>query len=90
MAVTSTIEIDDNPGIGGSIRILRKRVPYRQIDICNITGIAKGNLSNIESGKVTASTQALEKISEALGMKMSELFAFHERRQSAKSNSHAR
>jgi transcriptional regulator with XRE-family HTH domain len=90
MAVTEKkdIESDDNPAIGGTIRILRKRIPYRQVDICNITGISKGNFSNIESGKVTPTTQALEKITEALGIKMSELFAFHERRQAARAGRH--
>lgn len=62
--------------LGARIQELRKHKKLTQECLAEMVGIDTPNLSNIERGKRFVSSDTLEKIVTALGVKESELFDF--------------
>lgn len=61
-------------GLGARIRTLRERSGLSLDDVTEKTGIAKANLSNIETGShLNPTLNTLERIASAIGCKVGDL-----------------
>lgn len=56
-----------------NMRKIRTRKQMSQGDICRALGVDRAYISNIESGKQNPTLATIEKIAEALGVKVNEL-----------------
>lgn len=56
-----------------NMRKIRMRKKMSQGDICRALGVDRAYISNIESGKQNPTLATIEKIAEALGVKVNEL-----------------
>ena len=56
-----------------NMRKIRARKKMSQGDICRALGVDRAYISNIESGKQNPTLATIEKIAEALGVKVNEL-----------------
>lgn len=56
-----------------NMRKIRTRKKMSQGDICRTLGVDRAYISNIESGKQNPTLATIEKIAEALGVKVNEL-----------------
>jgi transcriptional regulator with XRE-family HTH domain len=56
-----------------NMRKIRTRKKMSQGDICRALGVDRAYISNIESGKQNPTLATIEKIAEALGVKVNEL-----------------
>lgn len=61
--------------LGNKIRELRKTKKVTLIELSKITGIAQATLSRIETGIMTGTVESHQKIAEALGASVAELYA---------------
>ncbi len=61
-----------------AIKIAMATQDIEQKDLSASSGIAQGHLSNLINGKRSATLPTVQKIADALGMKMSELIALGE------------
>ena len=59
--------------LGENIKKIRTRKGMSQGDICRALGVDRAYISNIESGKQNPTLATIEKIAEALGVKVNEL-----------------
>lgn len=66
--------------LGQRIRQLRKEKGLTLVEIANRTGVAQATLSRIETGTMMGTVESHEKISEALGVGLSELYTGVDRR----------
>ncbi|MCM8776206.1 MAG: XRE family transcriptional regulator [Candidatus Omnitrophica bacterium] len=66
--------------LGQRIRKLRKEKNITLIEIAKQTGIAQATLSRIETGVMTGTVESHEKIAEALGIGLAELYSGIDRR----------
>lgn len=64
-----------NMGIGEKIKALRVDKKLSQKEVAISIGIDQAQYSRIESGKVEPTLSSLEKIAEALGVKVADLFS---------------
>jgi transcriptional regulator with XRE-family HTH domain len=63
--------------IGETIRKIRISRGIEQVELAERIGVTQGHLSKIETGKVNVSIDKLKKISEALGINDSLIFAYN-------------
>lgn len=56
--------------VGNQIRTIRQEKKISLRDFEKITGIARGELSNIETGKRNATLETIERIAKALGCRV--------------------
>jgi transcriptional regulator with XRE-family HTH domain len=61
--------------LGEKIRALRKQKGLTLVEIAEKTGIAQATLSRIETGSMIGTVESHEKITEILGVTLSELYA---------------
>lgn len=66
--------------IGNRIRDLRKAKKVTLISLAKQTGIAQATLSRIETGRMIGTVESHQKIAEALGLGLAELYAPLDRR----------
>lgn len=64
----------DNRITGKIIKGLRKKKGFTQDVLSGLAGIARSHLAMIESGEKNANVDTLWRISDALGLRLSELF----------------
>ena len=60
--------------LGRRVKFLRMEKGISQTDMAEMIGLSQTNLSNMESGRTTITTQNLFKMREVLGCKMSDFF----------------
>jgi len=63
-----------NMNIGQRLKILRLKRELTLQDVAEKLGISRGNLSGIETGRVTPSLETLSRIATALGYKLAIVF----------------
>jgi transcriptional regulator with XRE-family HTH domain len=61
--------------VGGQIKRIRTAKGLSQKEVLNVSGLDKAQFSRIENGKTDPSFSTLEKIANALGVSLSDLFA---------------
>lgn len=66
--------------IGSRIRTIRKAKKITLVELSKQTDIAQATLSRIETGRMIGTVESHEKIAEALGMSLAELYAPLDRR----------
>ena len=64
---------------GQIIRDIRERKGLTQEVLSGLAAVSRSHLAEIESGRTNANVETLWRISEALGLKLSELFRLVER-----------
>ena len=64
---------DSSKKLAENMRKIRTRKKMSQGDICRALGVDRAYISNIESGKQNPTLATIEKIAEALGVKVNEL-----------------
>ncbi len=64
---------DSSKKLAENMRKIRARKKMSQGDICRALGVDRAYISNIESGKQNPTLATIEKIAEALGVKVNEL-----------------
>ena len=62
--------------LGGRIKSIRKEKNVKQVDLGYSVDLDKSNMNRIESGNTNPSILILKKISDELGISMTELFDF--------------
>lgn len=60
--------------LGEKIRFLRKEKHYSILKLRELTGLSKSTISELENDKSSPTTATLEKIANALGVKIEDLF----------------
>ena len=65
--------MNDLKKIGTNIARIRKERKMTQEDLCGLTELDRSHLSEIENGKMNVTVNTLSKISEALGISLSDL-----------------
>jgi transcriptional regulator with XRE-family HTH domain len=65
--------------LGRQIRVLRRQRGWRQIDLAAHAELSKTHVSELETGKREVGLRALERISNALDIRVSELMKAVER-----------
>ena len=72
---TTTVSMKNDSVIrlGKAIKRVREQKKMSQGDICRATGFDRAYMSNIEAGKGNPTLVTIEKISDALGVSMSQL-----------------
>ena len=68
----------DSKVIGRQIRLLREKKGLSQEVLSGLAAISRTHLTMIENGQINASVDTLWRIAEALGLRLSELFAMVE------------
>ena len=68
----------DNKAMGWQIRLLREEKGLSQEVLSVLAAISRTHLTMIENGQINASVDTLWRIAEALGLRLSELFAMVE------------
>jgi transcriptional regulator with XRE-family HTH domain len=66
------------PLINEALRLLRLYCGYSQIELANELGISQSTISEIEASRKNVTLDLLEKYSEKLGIRMSQLLFFAE------------
>ena len=66
--------IDLKKNLGRKIRLLRESADITQEELSEISGVTQNFISQLESGKKTASVETLNKISNSLKVPLSSLF----------------
>jgi transcriptional regulator with XRE-family HTH domain len=66
--------------LGNRIRDLRKQKKITLIELAKQTGIAQATLSRIETGRMVGTVESHQKVAEALGLGLAELYAPLDRR----------
>jgi DNA-binding Xre family transcriptional regulator len=66
--------------VGHAIKVLRTERQMERKDLADASGVSYPYLSEIENGRKRASTQALESIAQALGVRPHQLLAWAEAR----------
>lgn len=69
-----------NKNLGQRIRKIRKEKGVTLIELSKKTGVAQATLSRIETGTMTGTVQSHERIAEALGVGLPELYSGVDRR----------
>ena len=60
--------------VGSQVRLHRKALGYSQEQLAELSDLHPTYISNIERGKVSASAYSFYKITQALGVKLNDLF----------------
>ena len=60
--------------IGNRIRDIRKQKKITLIELANLTGVAQATLSRMETGQMLGTVESHQKIAEALGVSLSNLY----------------
>ncbi len=66
--------------LGGRIRKLRKEKSVTLVELSKRTGVAQATLSRIETGTMMGTVESHEKVAEALGVGLAELYSGVDRR----------
>ncbi len=66
--------------LGERIRKLRKERGITLVELSKVTGVAQATLSRIETGTMTGTVESHERIAEAMGMGLAELYTGVDRR----------